>query len=248
MFKTSYTIEELTKLKKLDIAAMAPLICDNASFLNPISDKVLEESLEYLGESYKILTEQVYEEKIKSGELSREEFEEQRDKAWELNKQAVKDKSPILPRLGYPPEVRQALYLQAFNLYQGGKFEEAKTIFLNLVRMDPMDPKHCKGLAATLHQMGDYKEAIKQYNIAAIFDPTDPTLYYHSIDCCLKIDDLIAAHVMTGLTIEHSGNKKEFKAIKEQAKVLRETIKERYLKENKKKGKKKSKKSKKGGK
>ncbi len=81
----------------------------------------------------------------------------------------------------------ETVYSVAYNLYNGGKYEDAAKTFRFLCFYDHLELKYWKGLAASLQLMESYKDALAAYSMAMLLDMTDPVTTMHAADCHLAL-------------------------------------------------------------
>jgi type III secretion system low calcium response chaperone LcrH/SycD len=120
---------------------------------------------------------------------------------------------------GVSPKTIEALYADAYQLYNIGKYEEAKRIFSTLLIADPIDARFPFGMAASCHMMKDYELAASLYFKTSMFDPDNPIPYYHASDCHLHADDPVSALASLRLTVKRCGDKPEYQMIKGRAQM-----------------------------
>lgn len=132
---------------------------------------------------------------------------------------------PPQQAMGIDPQAMESLYSQAYRLYNTGKYSEALHIFRMLIIMNSTEPKYMMGLAACLHMMKEYKNAIETYSLCSMMDPNDPLPYYHQSDCCIQTKDWPSAALCLQMTIDAAGDKPEFAKVKERALLSLEGLK-----------------------
>lgn len=172
-------------------------------------------SKENLGQEREAITE---EQKQKFGHASREIADEcfRRGKA---PKDAV----------GMDNQMLENIYAQAYRLYNTGKYTEASHLFRILIMMDATEQKYMLGLAACLHMLKEYENALSSYTLCNAIDPKNPIPYYHSSDCYIQLKDFLSAMVSLEMTIAHSGDKPEYAKMKERAALTLENLKRQPL-------------------
>ena len=162
-----------------------------------------------------------------------------REKVTELNKLAsgpAKDtiktilfgavNKGILPkhafRLG--DDTMEAIYSQAYTLYNQGKYQEASYIFRLLMLLDYMTAKYVLGLGACLHRMKDFKNAANIYLLCATLDSTNPLPHYHAADCYLQLGYPEMAVFSLGLVLATAKEDPQYAVIKERARLMKEAL------------------------
>ena len=162
-----------------------------------------------------------------------------KEKAKELNKVAsgpAKDtiktilfgamNKGILPKhaLRLGDDTMEAMYGQAYNLYNQGKYQDAAYIFRLLMLLDYMTSKYILGLAACLHRMKEYKNAANTYLLCSSLDAKNPLPHYHAADCYLQLGYPEMAAFSLGLVIAVAADQPQYAIIKERARLMKETL------------------------
>jgi type III secretion system low calcium response chaperone LcrH/SycD len=133
--------------------------------------------------------------------------------------------------LGVQESDTEALYAQGYQLYNMGKYKDARSVFGSLMLIDPIDPRFLFGHAACSHMLEEYKVAADMYMHQAIVAPDDPIPYYHAADCYIKLGDLFSASVSLNLVIKRSGSEEKYKMIKERSEMTVKKIEEQLSSE-----------------
>jgi len=91
------------------------------------------------------------------------------------------------------PSAEQQLIRQAMQFHQHGEFEQAKDLYLRVLKTSPQHPDalHLYGLAC--HQLGDHKTAVKYIRRAVELVPSQPVLRNNLGDALHKTGDIDAA-------------------------------------------------------
>ncbi|MGR3951903.1 MAG: SycD/LcrH family type III secretion system chaperone [Chlamydia sp.] len=118
----------------------------------------------------------------------------------------------------------EAIYGQAYNLYNQGRYKEASYLFRLLMLLDYMTPKYALGLAACLHRLKDYKNAANVYLLSGTIDPKNPLPHYHAADCYLQLDLRAMAVFSLSLAIEAAGEQPQYSVIRERAHLMKESL------------------------
>lgn len=121
--------------------------------------------------------------------------------------------------LGIQESDTESLYAQGYQLYNMGKYKDARNVFASLLMIDPIEPRFMFGHAACSHMLEEYETAADMYTHQAMVSPDDPVPYYHAADCYIKIADPFSAEVALNLVIKRSQNRPEFAMIKERAEM-----------------------------
>jgi len=125
---------------------------------------------------------------------------------------------------GLSDEMVEGIYSQAYVLYNTGKYKEASQIFQMLLMLGPTTPKFSMGLAACFHMLKDYAAAVKIYTILSLIDSKNPIPFYHASDCYLQMKDLLSAVMMLKMAVKASGEKPEFRLLKERSSMMIESL------------------------
>jgi type III secretion system low calcium response chaperone LcrH/SycD len=128
-------------------------------------------------------------------------------------------------------DTMEAIYGQAYNLYNQGRYKEASYIFRLLMLLDYMTPKYILGLAACLHRMKDYKNAANIYLLCGTIDVTNPLPHYHAADCYMQLEVPSLALFSLGLAITTAGDQPQFAALKERASLMKEALQKKIKEE-----------------
>jgi type III secretion system low calcium response chaperone LcrH/SycD len=133
----------------------------------------------------------------------------------------------MLPKdaMGINSNMLEGIYAQAYRLYNTGKYIEAAHLFRMLILLSSTESKYVLGLAACLHMLKEYKNAIQTYTMCTVLDPQNPIPYYHSSDCFIQMKDYLSAMVCLELAVQKSANKPEYSKLKERALLSLESIK-----------------------
>ena len=132
----------------------------------------------------------------------------------------------IMPKhaLQLGDDTMEAIYGQAYNLYNLGRYKEASYIFRMLMLLDYMTSKYVLGLAACLHRMKDYKNAANVYLLCGTIDPTNPLPHYHAADCYIQLDVPEMATFSLGMAIASAGDQPQYAVVKERSTLMKETL------------------------
>lgn len=119
------------------------------------------------------------------------------------------------------------IYLYAYNVFKGGKYDEAISAFFVLSMLDPTSAKYSFALASAYHKNKDYELAAGKYFGAAYLDPTNPVPYFHASDCFEKMGEKESAILALNGAISRCGEDPHWESVKGRALAMRE-----YLKKN----------------
>lgn len=154
---------------------------------------------------------------------------EKKEKMEEMLTRNSKKGAPPKDVLGLTDSMVEGIYAQAYRLYNTGMYDQAIKLFRMLTSINPNEPKYIMGLAACLHMNKEYNAAAGAYSVLAVVDPKSPLPYYHSSDCYVKLNDIPSAVIALNMAIERAGDKPEFKALKDRAKMTCEALKKEVL-------------------
>ena len=102
-------------------------------------------------------------------------------------------------------DAMEAIYSVAYNLYQGGKYEEATKVFQFLCFYDHFNRKYFLGLGACQQMQKQYDNAIEIFSFATILDSDDPRPMMYIGDCHLAKGDKDNARAAYETCIEWAG-------------------------------------------
>jgi type III secretion system low calcium response chaperone LcrH/SycD len=137
-------------------------------------------------------------------------------------------KKEIMPKtaLKISDETMEAIYSQAYALYNQGKYKEASYVFRFLMLLDLSTSKYVLGIAACLHRMKDFANAANLYFLAAALDPENPIPHYHATDCYIQLGFPALAIIALQMAINTCGDKPQYQVLKERAKLLQSGLKQ----------------------
>lgn len=127
--------------------------------------------------------------------------------------------------LGFSDEKMEAMYGQAYRLYNTGKYQDALNFFRLLIVLNSTEPRYTLGFAACFHMMKEYENAAKAYMVASIMDAKNPIPCFHASDCYIKMEDPATAIIYLELAVEKAGEKPEFQVLKDRALLSIESLK-----------------------
>ena len=121
-------------------------------------------------------------------------------------------------------DAMEAIYSVAYNLYQGGKYEEAQKVFQFLCFYDHFNRKYFMGLGACQQMMKEYENAIEIFSFATILDSDDPRPMLYIGDCHMAMGNKEEAKIAYETAQEWAGDKEEFAEDKERAQSMLENL------------------------
>ncbi|WP_201772472.1 SycD/LcrH family type III secretion system chaperone [Endozoicomonas elysicola] len=122
-------------------------------------------------------------------------------------------------------DAMEAIYSVAYNLYQSGKYEEAKKVFQFLCFYDHFNRKYFLGLGACQQMQKQYDSAIEIFSFATILDSDDPRPMMYIGDCHMAKGDKEKAQIAYETSIEWSDGSPEYAKDLERAKNMLENLK-----------------------
>ncbi|MBS0616452.1 MAG: tetratricopeptide repeat protein [Verrucomicrobia bacterium] len=78
-------------------------------------------------------------------------------------------------------------YQAAFACYEAGEYAKASDIFAYLSSLQPMNPDHWQGLAASKQMEGKYFEALFGWSFTSLLSPEDPEAHFHAAECLASL-------------------------------------------------------------
>lgn len=119
----------------------------------------------------------------------------------------------------------EAIYAQAYRLYNTGKYNDAISLFRLLTMIDPTEAKFSLGLAACFHMLKDYKAASDLYVLCGVLDPESPIPAFHASDCYLQMKDKVSAIISLELAIKKAGQKPQYQILRDRAQLTIDSLK-----------------------
>jgi type III secretion system low calcium response chaperone LcrH/SycD len=132
-------------------------------------------------------------------------------------------------------ELLSGTYAVAFTKYNHGMYAEARNFFNLLVLMDEYNPDYRFGMAATLHMLHEYDEAIPHYNVCTVLDLDNPIPWFHLADCYMQLEKWDLAMFALRSVVHRVKNKELFKEIQNKSEVLIEVVAHKLLASDKEK-------------
>ncbi len=108
-------------------------------------------------------------------------------------------------------ESMEAIYSVAFNLYQGGRYDEAKKVFQFLCFYDHFNKKYFLGLGACQMMEQDFETAVELFSFASALDTDDPRAMLYIGDCQMAMGKPAAAKVAYETAVKWAGDQAEYK-------------------------------------
>jgi type III secretion system low calcium response chaperone LcrH/SycD len=153
----------------------------------------------------------------------------------DMMKQVFEDGLLAKDVMGFDNQTMEAIYGQAYNLYNSGKYEQSTTIFRLLVALNPTEFKYVLGLAASYHLQKKFQKAIEMYMLAAYLHKRDPVPFYHISDCYIQMNDPPCAILALNDTITRCHSNSIYDHIKKKSELMLDSLQARNNQENSKK-------------
>ncbi len=108
-------------------------------------------------------------------------------------------------------ESMEAIYSVAYNLYHGGRYDEAKKVFQFLCFYDHYNQKYFLGLGACQMMEQDFETAIELFSFASSLDIDDPRAMLCIGDCNMAMGRPAAAKIAYEAAASWAGDQDEYK-------------------------------------
>lgn len=151
------------------------------------------------------------------------------EKLSHISQEALSKYKSIKDVLGVNEESMEALYSQAYLLYNTGRYKDSSEVFRLLIMFDSTQAKYLMGLAACLHMQKEYLAASAIYQMTSLADPSDPIPFFHASDCYLHLQDKVSAAVALEMALKRAEGKPEFSALKERATITLQAVRKELL-------------------
>ncbi|WP_257266651.1 SycD/LcrH family type III secretion system chaperone [Endozoicomonas sp. ONNA2] len=122
-------------------------------------------------------------------------------------------------------DAMEAIYSVAYNLYQGGKYEEATKVFQFLCFYDHFNRKYFLGLGACQQMLKQYDSAIEIFSFATLLDSDDPRPMMYIGDCHMAKGDRENARISYETSIDWANDSPEYAKDLARAKNMLENLK-----------------------
>lgn len=127
--------------------------------------------------------------------------------------------------LGITARELNRVYSQAKQLYDAGKFEEARTLFSALIILDSQVPAFLYGLASTFLMLKEYDGAIEAFLEYAGLVQNDPLPYFFVAECYEKKNDIVSTMIALQTVINRAGDQTHYQEIKNRASLVLNALK-----------------------
>lgn len=122
------------------------------------------------------------------------------------------------------PESMEAIYMIAYNQYNGGKYEDAERIFQLLSFLDHFDERYWLGLGAARERLKKYEDAIKAFTFLNVLNLDNPQPALLIAKCHMAQGKAEDAQGALHACVFMSGDKPEYAELKQQAQNLLELL------------------------
>ena len=127
---------------------------------------------------------------------------------------------------GMSDEAMEAIYSVAYNLYQGGKYEEAQKVFQFLCFYDHFNRKYFMGLGACQQMMKQYEQAIEIFSFVTVLDSDDPRPLIYVGDCYIAMGEKDNARYAYETALEWAEDNGEFAEERTRAETMLNNLKQ----------------------
>jgi len=145
-------------------------------------------------------------------------------KIFKLAQRTMRGETSLKAELNLTGKELEGIYAVGYNLYKSGKYGDARLIFAYLCMFDPTVYKFVFGIASCYQAEADYQSAGMYYAMASGLDQAQPAPFLHLGECLMALKDKAGARTSLERAISMSGDKAEFKAIKNKASVILENL------------------------
>lgn len=159
-------------------------------------------------------------------QISSESAKEISESLTDIIKGALASGNSVKSALNISDDALEGIYSYGYNLYNQGRYQDSSYIFRFLSMIDYQKVKYLVGLAACLHQLEDYFDAIPLYMLAGQLDPENPLPFFHASDCFIKLNQLESAVAALDLCLMHAGDNEKYTAVKEKSLLMKKGLQE----------------------
>jgi type III secretion system low calcium response chaperone LcrH/SycD len=146
----------------------------------------------------------------------------------EMIKKAISDVvlggKPVSEVMGFKKDDINNFYLFGYNLFRGGKFDLAISMFTFLTFLEPNVGKYRFALAAAYHKKKDFKSAAAHYFAAAFIDHLNPLPYYYASDCFVEMGETDSAILALTSVIMRAEKDPLYEKILTRAQAMKEAL------------------------
>lgn len=118
----------------------------------------------------------------------------------------------------------EAVYTVGYNLYTGGKFDEAVKVFQFLCFFSHLTKKYWMALGGCWHMLKEHAKAVEAYSVAGMLDISDPRPASLAADSHLALGNRDAAISGYTAAVEFAADAPQYATVKERAAGLLELL------------------------
>jgi type III secretion system low calcium response chaperone LcrH/SycD len=126
--------------------------------------------------------------------------------------------------MGFDDTTIEAIYSCGYRLYNAERYAEAFNVFRTLMVLNPTEKKYLFAIAACLHRLRDYENAVKAYLISAVFDAQNPIIFFHVADCYAHIGAMGLTKSALEDVVRIAENKAPYQVLRERALLMIDSI------------------------
>lgn len=109
------------------------------------------------------------------------------------------------------------IYSKAKNLYDAGKYADARALFSTLTLLERNNPTFIFGLGSSALLLNEFDEAIVAFMQYAALVPDDPLVYFYISRCYEKKKDVPSTLIALQAVVERAGEKSKYRDVKNRA-------------------------------
>lgn len=125
--------------------------------------------------------------------------------------------------MGFDDKFMEHLYADGYRLFQSGNYEDAKQIFLFLMKLNPSESKYAYGVGSCFQKQEEWQYAINAYMACMVADLSSPLPLFHVADCLLRLNSPSEALIVLKSAVDLA-NKPEHSALKQRAEMMIESL------------------------
>lgn len=127
--------------------------------------------------------------------------------------------------MGISENEMSIIYSYAYQLFNAGKFADARELFKVLYILNPKEDGLATALGVCFHKLKDYENALTYYMIAAGLDRFNPVPFFYAYDCYINMNEKYGAKLMLCNVIDRARDDiNKYEKIGEKATALLEAL------------------------
>lgn len=126
---------------------------------------------------------------------------------------------PKYQKLGVKKATLDAIYEDAYQLFQTGKYSDALILFASLIVLNPEDSKLFMAVGSCHHKLKHYEEAANAYVAAFTLEPKNPMPFFYIGDCYIQLNQPRYAYFAFGAGITLAGDDPNYSQFKKRAQL-----------------------------